>query len=176
MRLSRIATAILAAATLPALAQTATAPAGPTRPVSNSLTLVIDGKSTVYSLADLAALPHISVTVHNARANTDSVYSGVPLVNLLLAHGVTFAGSQAQEHKMLRCYLAAHSTDDYFVTLSTIEVFPEYHAGDVIVADSKDGKPIVTNGALELVSSEDKRTPRMVYSLAKIVLLESPGE
>jgi hypothetical protein len=174
MRLSRIAFAVLAA-TLPALAQTAPAPAAPTRPTSSSLTLVVEGKATVYSMADLAALPHKSVTVHNARTNTDSVYSGVPLYTLLLAHGGTFAGGEPQLHKMLRCYLAAHSTDDYFVTLSTIEVFPDYHAGDVIVADSKDGQPIVTNGALELVSSEDKRTPRMVYSLSKIVLLESPG-
>jgi hypothetical protein len=174
MRLTRLAL-LAALIAVPVLSQTAT-PAMPTRPTSSSLTLVVDGKATVYGLTDLAALPHKSVTVHNMRKNIDEVYSGVPLVDLLLAHGATFAGGQAQEHKMLRCYLAAHSTDDYFVTFSTIEVFPDYHAGDVIVADSKDGQPIVTNGALELVSSEDKRTPRLVYSLAKIVLLESPGE
>jgi len=177
MRLIRIvlATASVALFSLPLAAQTSPATI-PGRTVSHSLTLVVEGKPTVYSLADLAALPHIPVAVHNKRTNTDDVYSGVPLASLLAAHGVTYTGGDVPLHKFLRCYIVAHSTDDYFVTFSSAEVFPDFHTGDVIVADSVNGKPIAVNGQLELVSSEDKRPSRLVYSLAKIIFLESPGE
>jgi hypothetical protein len=35
------------------------------------------------SLAEFRALPHVNITVHNAHANADETYSGVPLAVLL---------------------------------------------------------------------------------------------
>jgi len=140
-------------------------------PASNSLTLVIAGKTTTLTLAQLAALPHKTVTVHNAHANSDESYSGVPLADLLTAHGAPF--DKTTQHAMLRSYLAAEGTDGYFVLYSTVEVFPDHHTGDVLVADSLDGKPIAAGGALKLISTGDTYPMRWVQSLTKITLVQT---
>ncbi len=62
--------------------------------------------------------------------------------------------------------------DNYGAIYSTVEVYtPDYHTGDVIVADSLDGKPLTEDG-LKLISSEDKHPMRWVRSLTLIDLVD----
>ena len=136
---------------------------------STSLTLVIGPKTTVLTLAQLAAMPHKTVTVHNIHTKLDETYSGIPLADLLTANGAPF--TKATQHHMLSSYLLAQGTDGYSVIYSAVEVFPDYHTGDVIIADALGGKPIATGGALKLVSSEDKHPMRWVQSLSQIVMV-----
>ncbi|MDR3736237.1 MAG: hypothetical protein P4L10_11950, partial [Acidobacteriaceae bacterium] len=60
--------------------------------------------------------------------------------------------------------------DGYNVIYSTVEVFSEYHTGDVLIADTRDGKPIAPDGALKLISTEDKHSMRWVQNLTKVTL------
>jgi hypothetical protein len=135
---------------------------------STSLILDIYGKHTVLTLEQLAALPHKTVTVHNIHTNADETYTGVPLADLLSAHGAKF--SKDTQKDMLQDIIVAAGTDNYSVIYSTVEVFPDYHTGDVIVADSLNGKPLTDDGALKLISTEDKHPMRWVRNLATITL------
>jgi hypothetical protein len=52
-------------------------------PPSTSLTLTVEGKVTVLTVADLQALPQKTVAVKNEHAKLDESYSGVMLGDLL---------------------------------------------------------------------------------------------
>jgi len=136
---------------------------------STSLTLVIAGKSTTLTMAQLAALPHKPVTVFNLHEKKNETYSGVSLADLLTANGAPF--TKQTQHDMLHSYILVQGTDGYGVIYSTVEVYtPDYHTGDVIVADSQDGKPLTEDG-LKLISSEDKHPMRWVHAASKITLV-----
>jgi hypothetical protein len=146
--------------------------AKPPAPPSTSLTLTVNGKPTVFSVADLAALPQKTVKLHNEHTNADEAYSGVPLGDLLAKAG--FVADKTTQRRMLRSYLKAEGTDHYWVLYSVTEVEASEHDGDVIVAISMDGKPIVADGQLKLVSSADKKPQRWVRNLAAITLVSAP--
>jgi len=173
MRLAKLALAVFIVA-LPALAQQpAAAPemAHKTIAPSISLTLVLNGKSTVLTLAQLAALPHKSVTVYNLHEQKSETFSGVSLAALLTANGAPF--DKTTQHAMLHSYILAEGMDGYGVLYSTVEVYaPDYHSGDVLIADSMDGNPIAEDG-IRLVSTEDKHPMRWVRSLTKISLIQT---
>ncbi|MDR3734458.1 MAG: hypothetical protein P4L10_02855, partial [Acidobacteriaceae bacterium] len=76
---------------------------------STSLTLVIAGKTVTLTLAQLAALPHKSVTVRNIHSKLDETYSGVALADLLAANGAPF--TKETQNKMLKSYIVATGTD-----------------------------------------------------------------
>ena len=136
--------------------------------VSTSLTLAIDGKATVFSVADLKAMPQKTVSVHNAHNNSDETYSGVLLGDLLAKAG--FVADKTTQRKMLRSYLQVEGTDKYFVIYSVTEVEASEHAGDVIVATSMNGGGLGADGELKLVSTEDKKPQRWVRNLTAITM------
>ena len=53
--------------------------AKPAAAPSTSLTLSVDGKATVFTTAELKAMPQTTVKVHNEHTKMDETYSGVPL-------------------------------------------------------------------------------------------------
>jgi hypothetical protein len=146
--------------------------AKPPAPPSTSLTLTVNGKPTTYSVADLAAMPQKTVKLHNEHTKADETYSGVPLGDLLAKAG--FVADKTTQRQMLRSYLKAEGTDHYWVLYSATEVEASEHDGDVIVAISMDGKPIVADGQFKLVSSGDKKPQRWVRNLAAITMVTAP--
>jgi hypothetical protein len=65
--------------------------------------------------------------------------------------------------------VVATGSDGYRAVLALAEVDPEFHPGDVIVADAMDGKPLdEKSGPFKLVVTEDKRPARSVHSLVSI--------
>ena len=54
---------------------------------AGSIRVTYCAKSLDFTLADLAALPHKTVTVDNEHTKADETYSGVPLMELLLKVG-----------------------------------------------------------------------------------------
>jgi hypothetical protein len=145
-----------------------TAAAKASAPLSTNLTLTVDGKATVLSVADLQAMPQKSVTVHNEHTKADETYSGVLLGDLLAKYG--FAVGQATHRRMLRSYVVAEGTDKYWVLFSATEVEGSEHQGDVLVAVAMNGKSLGEDGQLKLVASEDKRPERWVRNLSAITL------
>jgi hypothetical protein len=135
---------------------------------STSLVLTIDGKPTTLSVADLAAMPQKTITVHNEHTKTDETYTGVLLSDLLTKNGLPV--DKTTHRKMLRSYIVAEGTDKYWVLYSVTEIEGSEHNGDVIVATSIGGKPLGEDGQLKLVDSEDKKPQRWVRNLSAITV------
>jgi hypothetical protein len=134
-----------------------------------SLTLHVQSgdKHADYTLNELKAMPQKTVTVHNPHTNADETYSGVPLMDLLAKDGVPHGHDL--RGKGLAEYVVATGSDGYKAVLALAEVDPEFHSGDVIVADAMDGKPLdVKTGPFRLVVTEDKRPARSVHNLVSI--------
>jgi hypothetical protein len=93
----------------------------------------------------------------------------VPLIALLAKVGVP----QGADIKgpLFMMGVVAQGTDDYKVLYSLAEIDPAFRTGDVLVADSLDGKELGDAGAFKLVSSEDKRPARWVRNLKAISAL-----
>lgn len=153
----------------PAQGQTMSEHAHAKTSLSTSLTLDVEGRATTLSVAELRALPQKTVTVHNARTNTNETYSGVALSDLLAKYGAAF-DKQGQK-QILHSYLRVEGTDHYFVVYSGEEIQGAGHNGDVIVATNVNGKDLGDDGEIKLVASGDKKPMRWVRNLAKITLV-----
>jgi Carboxypeptidase regulatory-like domain len=117
------------------------------------------------------ALPHITVKVHNGLSGADETYSGV-LPAALLAKVNAPTGHELRGETMT-CYVLATGTDGYSVVLSLAEVDPDFRAGQVIVADSRDGKLLGKSGPYELIVPDDKRPARWVHNLNSIAVQQA---
>jgi len=136
---------------------------------STVLTLTgLDGKSVELTPAEVVVMPHKTLTVYNAHTKANETYSGVVLNNLLAKVGAP--QGEKVRGKLYLLYVVATGTDKYSVVYSLAETDPSNHTGDVIVADKLDGKPITTDGAFKLVSSEEKRPARWVRNLTALTL------
>ena len=130
----------------------------------------LDGKSITLSPDDLAALPHKTVSVFNSHSKKNESYSGVPLADLLNKAGVPHG--ENVRGKLFMTAVIAEGTDKYSVLFALAEVDPSIHTGDVIVADSVDGRKLGADGAFKLVSTEERRPARWVRNLADITVIE----
>jgi len=114
--------------------------------------------------AELKAMPRKTVTVHNAHSNADETYEGVEVEELLRKYGAPL-GKELHGYA-LAYYVVATGSDGYEAVLSLGEVDTSFHPGDVIVADTMNGKPLdARNGPFKLVVTEDKRPARSVRNL-----------
>lgn len=130
-------------------------------------------KPVTVSADAFKAMPHIPVTIRNPHANTDEAYSGVRLADLLDKIGAPLGN--ALHGKALANYIVATGSDGYQAVLALGEVDPSFHPGEVIVADSMDGKPLdAHSGPFKLVVTEDKRPARSVRNLVSIELKLAP--
>ncbi len=125
------------------------------------------------SAAELKTVSHISVTIHNSHTKADEVYSGVRLSDLLAKMGAPL-GSELRG-KALANYIVATGSDGYQAVLALAEVDPGFHPGEIIVADTMNGKPLdAHSGPFKLVVTEDKRPARSVRNLMSIELKSGP--
>lgn len=140
---------------------------------TGTLTLLFHSHSVAMRSADLSAMPHITVTVHNPQTNADETYSGVRVADLLTKVDAPLGKDLRGE--AMADYVIATGSDGYKAVLALGEVDPSFHPGEVIVADAMDGKPLdAHNGPLKLVVSEDKRPARCVRNLTTIELKSAP--
>ena len=129
-----------------------------------TLRVAVGDKSNDWTQSTLAALPHVTVTVHNEHTKADDSYSGVPLIALLTPLGVT----DKPHGKDLRLYVVAVGSDGYEAVYSIGEATPDVGASTIIVADSENGKPLSADGPLKLIGTGDKRPARWVRNLVAI--------
>jgi hypothetical protein len=138
----------------------ASTPTGP-------LKITFGDKSSEWTPAKLAALPHKTITVYNEHAKANQTYSGVDLIDLLKPLGVP----EKPRGKEFRLYLVAEGSDGYQVVYSVGEITPDVHDATVMVADTLDGKALTDNGPLQLVATGEKRPARWVRNLVAIRVL-----
>jgi hypothetical protein len=142
----------------------------PTVPSTQLTIKALDGKSMTFTPADIAAMPHKTVSVYNRHTKANETYSGVPLVELLGKVGAP--SGENVRGKLFLLGVVAEGTDHYGVLYALAEVDPSIHSGDVIVADSVDGQKLGTDGAFKMVSTEEKRPARWVRNLDQITVVE----
>jgi hypothetical protein len=133
-------------------------------PAAGPLKIVYGDKSSEWTAATLASLPHKTVRVHNEHTKADETYSGVQLIDLLTQLGV----SDKPRGKDFRLYVVAAGSDGYEVVYSIGEVTPDVGTATVIVADSENGAAIAADGPLKLVATGEKRPARWVRNLVAI--------
>ena len=139
------------------------------KPEAGTITLLVapfDEKFRV-TKEELKGMARKTVTVHNPHSNADETYEGVELADLLAKYGAPLGDKL--RGAALASYVVATGEDAYRVVYSLAEVDPSFHPGDVIVADTMDGKPLdARTGPFRLVSTEDKRPARGVRNLVSV--------
>jgi hypothetical protein len=128
------------------------------------LKITFGDKSATWTVATLATLPHVSVTVYNEHTKANETYAGVPLIALLAPLSV----SEHPRGKDLRLYVVAEGSDLYEVVYSSGEITPEVSSSTVIVADTENGKPLTDDGPLKMIATGEKRPARWVRSLVAV--------
>jgi len=131
---------------------------------AEELKITFGEKSATWTVATLASLPHVTVTVYDEHTKANETYSGVPLIALLAPLGV----SEHPRGKDLRLYVVAEGSDLYEVVYSSGEITPEVSSSTVIVADTENGKALAGDGPLKLISTGEKRPARWVRSLVAV--------
>ena len=140
---------------------------GKPAPPAGPLKITFGDKSSEWTPATLAALPHKTITVYNEHAKVSQTYSGVDLIELFKPLGVP----EKPHGKDFRLYLVAEGSDGYQVVYSLGEITPDVHDATVIVADTLDGKGLTDSGPLQLVATGEKRPARWVRNLVAIRMM-----
>jgi hypothetical protein len=131
------------------------------------LRVTFGDKSADLTLAKLAPLSHLNVTVPSEQTKANDTYSGVPLMDLLTPLGVPASPHGAA----MRHYVVAEGSDGYKAVYSLGEVNPVVQDSTVIVADTENGKPLASDGPLKLIDTHDKHSYRWVRNLVAIRVL-----
>ena len=163
-RLRPLLAVVAAAALVLALAPAARAQSAPAR----EPTITVGGDVAtplVLTAADLAAMPHTTVTATDHGVTR--TYRGVWVADVLAKAGFAL-GPGAPRHS-LSGYVLARATDGYQVLFSIGELDPAISDGQVLVADAADGAPLSgENGRFRLVLPKDKRGARSMRLLASL--------
>lgn len=131
------------------------------------LKITFGDKSATWTVTTLAALPHVTVTVHNEHTKADETYSGVPLIALIAPLGV----NEHPRGKDLRLYVVAEGADLYEAVYAIGEVTPDVSNSTVVVADTENGKALAGDGPFKLIATGEKRPARWVRNLVAIKVL-----
>jgi hypothetical protein len=139
-------------------------------PPSHSLTVTFQGRTTTFKVEDLLKMPQVTVHVHNAHRNTDEVYTGPLLADVLAASGLSSA--HENEALILHSSIVATGTDHYFVLYSCAEAEPAFSNSKVIVALMKsDALPNTEGGLIELINTDGAKPARWVHGLANLNIM-----
>jgi hypothetical protein len=161
-------------ASFPITSQISASPAqaAPVPPSGTTLALIGLTTQSVLTGDTIKTMPHQTITVENGHTHASETYSGVPLIMLLAQVGA--ATGKDVHGKALSEYIVATGADGYKAVLALAEAEPDFHPGQILVADELAGKPLDTKeGPFKLVVSEDKRPARSVHNLVKLELKQA---
>ncbi len=123
-------------------------------------------------LSDLEKMPHTSLDVKD-HDGSSATYEGVTLVELLKAAGVP-QGEKLRGPGMAT-YVLAQAKDGYRVVFALPELDPAFTDAKVIVASSRNGKPLAEGqGPLRIIVPQDKRPARWIRMLERIEVVKVP--
>jgi DMSO/TMAO reductase YedYZ molybdopterin-dependent catalytic subunit len=163
----RVLASCLLFAALPVLAaDPATAPAGP-----QAVTVLVDGKATTtLDHAALAAMPRTSVTAatHDEKPGD---WQGVALEEIV--HRAGMPEGNAMRGRAMARFIRVTAADGYQVVFSAGELDPAFGNTQVILAEQKDGQPLIKDGPYRLVVPGDKRAARWVRNVATIEVMDA---
>jgi hypothetical protein len=142
-------------------------PIKPRVPPSHGVTVSFEGHVTSFTVEQMLAMPQVTVHVHNAHRNTEEIYTG-PLLSDVLAQAGLVA-SRETEPLILHSSVIATGTDQYFVLYSAAEVEPMFSRGQVIVALTKGNDlPNEEGGNIELINTDGAKPARWLHGLQSL--------
>jgi DMSO/TMAO reductase YedYZ molybdopterin-dependent catalytic subunit len=120
------------------------------------------------SLLDLAKMKHVEVSMKN-REGLLQHYSGVPIFEILQQAGVT-VGKELKGENLTK-YMLVRSSDGYEVVFSLAELDPSFTNRVVILADTKDGKPLPDGvGPFRLVVPDENKPARSALEVTNLII------
>jgi hypothetical protein len=128
-----------------------------------------DTPAVTISSADFAKLPRHPAVLndHGKQVN----YEGVLMHDLLVQGGIDFG--KELHGKQLSSYVAAVASDGYEVVYALTEFDPTVVDSGIIVADKRDGQPLVgKEGPLRVIVPQDKRPTRSLRMLQEIDVVQ----
>jgi hypothetical protein len=141
--------------------------------LAQSVTLTGPGGQTrSLSLADLATMPHESVTLAGEHG-PGKRYDGTPLTLLLQSVGAP--AGKALHGPALADTVVVSASDGYRVVLALAETDPGVRSEKILLADRADGVPLgATEGPFRLVVEGDLRPTRSVRMVTAIHVEPAP--
>jgi hypothetical protein len=133
----------------------------------NAAVLTIDGEvSRTFTLAELRALPRVSVTAAEHDA-APARYEGVALAKVLEVAGL--AMGTALRGPRLATYLLLTASDGYRVVFALPELDSAFTDRQVVIADRREGADLdARHGPLRVVAAGEKRPARWIRQLVRI--------
>jgi len=145
------------------------------RAAETVLRVSYDGRTAVFSAADLAAMHHITVKALDGHDRKVHEYTGIAAHDVLAQVGVP--SGEKMRGPALRLIVIARAKDGYEVALSLAEFDEMFSDRQILLVDQEDGLPLPQKvGPLHLLLPGDKRTARwarMVNSLEVVQVGES---
>jgi len=127
----------------------------------------LDGQSVTLTPADIAAMPHATLTV--AVEGKTNTYRGVPLADVLARVGAP--SGKALKGPELRDVVLVEAKDGYAVALALAETDALVRKDQVLLADAANGAPLSDGvGPYRLVVEGDNRGARMARMVTEIKL------
>jgi hypothetical protein len=118
-----------------------------------------DGTVTTLTAAQIAALPHVSVSVKDHE--TPAQFDGVSLAAVLKLAGVV--SEDKMKGPQLTQALLIEAADGYKVVFALAEIDPDFATREILLADKRDGKPLDDkHGPFQIVAPGDKRPARWI--------------
>ena len=147
--------------------------AGPaTRPIDHpTIKLVLDGKpADLLDQAALASMPRASVTAA-APGEQPSIWQGVALEDIVSRTCV--ASGDALAGRALARLIRVTAADGDQVVFSAAELHPDFGNTQVILADSRDGKPLAQDSPFRLIVPKDRRSDRWMRFVTTIEVVDA---
>ncbi len=127
-----------------------------------------DGKQVVLARADIEGLPHVKVQA--SAHEISAVFEGVAVRSILEKAGVGFG--DALRGKQMSLCLLAEAADNYKIAIALPEMDPAFTDKQIILAFSKDGKPLdAKEGPYRIVFPDEKRPARWIRQVTTLKIV-----
>lgn len=127
-----------------------------------------DGHSTSVTAAQLSKLPRVTAEVKEQE--TPAKFEGVSLATLLSSAGIQDIGKM--KGASLTLGLLIEASDGYKVLFALAELDPAFATREIILADTRDGKPLdAREGPFRVIVPGDKRAARWIRQATSIKLV-----
>jgi DMSO/TMAO reductase YedYZ molybdopterin-dependent catalytic subunit len=124
------------------------------------------GRAFTFTAADLAKLPQRELTAKD-HSGDEGTYGGVLIAEVLKKADVSLG--ERLRGKLLVNHLLVEASDKYRVIFSLPEIDPDWTDNVVLLATSRDGKPLDANhGPLQVIVPGDKRHSRWVKHVVSL--------
>jgi hypothetical protein len=122
---------------------------------------VENGKTLDLTAKDLAKFTRREIKA-KAHDEKDAVYSGYNLSDILLSAGAKI-GKGEMRGKELAAYVLVEAADGYKATFSIAEISPDFTDKIILLADTRDGKPLdAAQGFWQIIVPDEKKHGRWV--------------